>query len=268
MKNRFEKILQELDSVKEKVFWLPLERAYLLKLSEKTGVKFPEVYIQYREKFGFTHDLLPELLQTEDSLIDDLDYTESWCEDFFPIGTYSTRDIDYTWLVKKNSDTGEIYQVDNEEEENAKPESIQKTLQSLIEQEIEDVKSGLSPRLNNAEKARLFAFRVDTGNFKSIFGLFSKIAPVKWIDEVWRDKYSPNILGIEIAFLSLGRQQIMIEREKETETDNFVYFFETEEPLEKIENLSLAEKIKEVFDREKVEYNFIDYGVTEIGFEE
>ena len=106
MKIDFDKILKELVPVKDKVFVLPLERKYLLRLSERAGVEFPELYLKFRENIGFTQDLLPDLLQTEDSLIDDLDYTEAWCNDFFPIGTFSTEEIDYTWLLEKKSENG------------------------------------------------------------------------------------------------------------------------------------------------------------------
>jgi len=268
MKNRFESILKGLEPVKGRVFLLPLEREYLLNLSKKIGVEFPEIYTEFREIVGFTQDLLPDLLQTEDSLIDDLDYTETWCEDFFPIGTYSTEDIDYTWLLRKNSETGEIFQVDNEEEVNATPESTHKTLQSIIEQEIEDMKSGASARLNNSEKVRLFEFRIETENFEPILSLFNKIATTEWVEECWRDKYSPNVLGIEVAFLEFNKHQIMVEREKNMIDGSFTYSFEMEEPLVTIENESVAEKMKRIFDKEKVKYRFTDYGIMEYDYEE
>lgn len=268
MKIDFEKILKELEPVKGKVFILPLEREYLLKLSEKVGVEFPEVFLEFREKIGFTQDLLPDLFQTEDSLIDDLDYTEAWCKDFFPIGTFSTEEIDYTWLLEKNSKNGEIYQVDNEEEENAKPERTKITLQSLIEKEIGNIKKGNSNRLSNSDKVRLFEFRIEIEDFEEIIKMLNKISTTEWIDERWREKYSPNVLGIEVAFFRLNEYQIMAQREKDIIDGKLTYFFEIEEVLEAIENESIAEKIKKLFEEKKVTYKFIDFGIMENDFEE
>lgn len=268
MKIDFDKILNELESVKDKVFILPLEREYLLKLFEKAGVEFPEIYLDFREKVGFTQDLLPDLLQTENSLIDDLDYTEAWCKDFFPIGTFSTEETDYTWLLEKNSQNGEIYQVDNEEEENAHPEMTKMTLQSLLEKEIESIKKGKSIRVSNSDKVRLFEFRIETENFEEILGILNKTSKAEWIDEHWRDKYTPNVLGIEVAFFRLNEYQIIVQREKDIADGKLVYFFEIEEPLETIENKSMAEEMKELFEAENVIYKFTDYGIMDNDFEE
>ena len=263
MKIDFDKILNELEQVNDKVFILPLERVYLLEIYEKVGVEFPEIYLEFREKVGFTQDLLPDLLQTEDSLIDDLDYTEAWCKKFFPIGTFSTDKIDYTWLLEKNSENGEIYQVDNEEEENVKPERTKATIQSLIKKEIENIKNGTSNRLSNVDKVRLFEFRIETEDFEEILKILNKISTTKWIDERWRDKYTPNVLGIEVAFLRLQKYEIMVQREKDIIDGKPTYFFEIEEPLQKIEKESIAEKMKKLFEIEKVKYKFIDYGIME-----
>lgn len=268
MKIDFDKILNELESLKDKVFILPLEREYLLKLSKKAGVEFPEIYLDFREKVGFTQDLLLDLLQTEDSLIDDLDYTEAWCKEFFPIGTFSTDEIDYTWLLEKNSKNGEIYQVDNEEEENAKPERTKVTIQSLIKKEIENIKKGNSNRLSNADKVRLFEFRIETEDFEEILGILNKISKAEWIDKHWKAKYTSNVLGIEVAFFSLNEYQIIVQREKDIADDKLVYFFEIEELLETIENKSMAEKMKELFEAENVIYKFTDYGIMDNDFEE
>jgi len=264
----FDKILNELEPVKDKVFILPLEREYLLKLSKKVGVEFPEIYLEFREKIGFTQDILPDLLQTEDSLVDDLDYTESWCNDFFPIGTFSTEEIDYTWLLEKKSENGQIYQVDIEEEENAKPEKTERTIQILIEEEIENIKKGKSNRLKNTEKVRLFEFRIQTKDFDEIIEVLSKIFNTEWIDNRWRDKYTPNVLGIEVAFFKLNEYQIIVQREKDLVDGKLSYFFEIEEMLTKVKNKSLAEEIKELFETENVKYKFTDYGIMVDDFEE
>lgn len=263
----FDKILDELEPIKDKVFILPLEREYLLKLSEKVGVEFPEIYLNFRAKVGFTQDLLPELLQTEDSLVDDLDYTEAWCKDFFPIGTFSTEEIDYTLLLEKKSENGQIYQVDNEEE-NAKPEKTERTIQSLIEEEIERIKKGKSNRLKNTEKVRLFEFRIQTEDFDEIIEVLSKIFNAEWIDNRWRDKYTPNVLGIEVAFFKLNEYQIIVQREKDIMDGKSACFFEIEETLAKVKNKSLAEEIKEIFETENVKYKFTDYGIMDDDFEE
>ncbi len=264
----FDKILNKLESIKDKVFILPLEREYLLKLSENVGVEFPEIYLEFREKIGFTQDILPDLLQTEDSLVDDLDYTESWCKDFFPIGTFSTEEIDYTWLLEKKSENGQIYQVDNEEEDNVKPEKTERTIQTLIEEEIENIKEGKSNRLKNTEKVRLFEFRIQTEDFDETIEVLSKIFNAEWIDNRWRDKYTPNVLGIEVAFFKLNEYQIIVQREKDIMNDKLAYFFEIEETLAKVKNKSLAEEIKELFETENVKYKFTDYGIMVDDFEE
>ena len=267
MKIDFDKILNELEPVNDKVFILPLARKYLLELSKKVGVEFPEIYLEFREKVGFTQDLLPDLVQTEDSLLEDLGYTEMCCKEFFPIGVFSTDEMDfYTWLIKKNSENGEIYQV-QEEEENAEPKRINATIQSLIEKEIKDIRKGKSDRLNNVDKVRVFEFRFETDDFEEIVKILNKISTAKWIDERWRDKYAPNDLGMEVAFLKFQEYEIMVQREKDIMDDTMAYFFEIEEPLEKIKKESIAEKMKKLFEIEKVKYKFIDYGIMENALE-
>ncbi|MCP4180207.1 MAG: hypothetical protein GY756_20780 [bacterium] len=263
MKIEFENILKKIEPVKDKVFILPIDREYLLKLSEKTNVEFPELYIDFRRKIGFTQDLLIDLVQTADSLIDDLDYTEAWCKDFFPIGTFSTEETDYTWLIKKDSNNGIIYQVDNEEEENAKPEKTKFTLQSLIEEEIENIKNDNSYRLNNIDKVRLFEFRIETEEFDAIVEVLNKRFETEWVNDNWRNKYTPNVLGIEVAFIKLDENQIMLQREKDIIDGGLAYFFEIEEPLDTIKNNSIGDIIIELFEEEGIKYDFTDYGIMD-----
>lgn len=260
MENYWNEIKNQLKFYADRVFYLPLDEIYLKKIEAQIHIKFPEIYFEFLREFGFAQDFVPEISQTEDSLIENLTYVRESCPDFFPICTH--EDSDEIWLLKKDSSDDTIFVAPFDEESDIIPTSKGFTFRELITKSLNKIKQEYHSRTENINKVRLCEFRIEIENFNVIINLLNKKLATRWLDQNWKEKYKPNIFDIEVALLEIDDQKIVIERENDEE--GTIYFFEIEEPVTEIRKLNKCQIIKDILEENDIDFEFIDDGIIEI----
>ena len=260
MENYWNEIKNQLKFYADRVFYLPLDEIYLKKIEAQIGVKFPEIYFEFLKEFGFTQDFAPEISQSEDSLIDDLDYVTECCPDFFPISR--DEEADEIWLLKRNTSDDTIFVAPFDDDGDIIPTSKGFTFKELLTKSLNKIKQEYHSRTENINKVRLCEFKIEIENFNIIINLLNKKLATHWLDRNWKDKYQPNIFDIEVALLEIDGQEIVVERENDE--DGTVYLFEIEEPVNEIIKLNKFQIIKGILEENDIDFDTIDYGIIEI----
>jgi hypothetical protein len=261
MENYWNEIKNQLKFYADRVFYLPLDEIYLKKIEAQIHIKFPEIYFEFLKEFGFTQDFIPEISQTEDSLVEDLAYVRECCPDFFPICIDEVSDE--IWLLKRDSSDDTIFLAPFDEESDIIPTSKGFNFRELITRSLNKVKQEYHSRTKNINKVRICEFRIEIDNFNIIINLLNKKLATRWLDRHWKDKYKPNIFGIEVALFEIDGQIIVIEREDDND-DSTVYFFEIEESVTGLRKLNKGQIIKDILEANDIDFEFTDYGIIEI----
>ena len=69
---------------------------------------------------------------------------------------------------------------------------------------------------------------------------------------------------ILISLFEIDSEKIIVQRENDIDNDGMVYYFEMEELVTEIKSLNKSQIIKDIFDLNDIEYEFVDYGIIEI----
>lgn len=253
-------IKNQLKFYEDRVFFLPVEESYLRKLENQLDVKFPKIYFEFLKEFGFTQDFVPEINQTEDSLLDDLNDFIKLYPGFFLISIH--EETDEVWLIKRDSSDDTIFVVPDVDDSDIVPKSKGFTFKELIIRSLEKLKQKYHSRTKNINKVRIGEFRIATDDFNDIIKLINTKLSTRWLDHRWRDKYKPNIFDIEVAFFEIEGEKIIVE--KEDDDDGIAYSFEIEEYVTELKNLNKFQTIKDIFDSNDVDFEFIENRIFEI----
>jgi len=260
MENFWNEIKNQLKRYEDRVFFLPIDESYLRKIENQLDVKFPKIYFEFLKEFGFAQDFVPEINQSENDLLDNLYHFSNLYPGFFLISIHG--ESDEAWLIKRDSSDDTIFVVPDDDECDNIPKSIGFTFKELITRSLEKVKQDYQSRTENINKVRIGEFRIRTDDFNDIIKLINTKLSTRWLDHRWRDKYKPNIFDIEVAFFEIEGEKIMVE--KEDDDDGIVYSFEIEETVTELKKLNIFQTIKDIFDSNEVDFEFIDNRIFEI----
>jgi hypothetical protein len=253
-------IKNKLKDFKDKVFFLPVHPDDLTKIERKYNIKIPKAYLRFLSEFGFIQNVT-SITQTEDSLIDNLDYVIDKFPGYFPIGISENAEI--LFIINQN-DNEQIYEISTKDiDVNKTKKSLQHPdFESYLKYELNELIKNSEYRISDHSKVRCFEFSITINNFEPIVKLLKSRFSVKWIDKQWKDKYYPNILKLKFASIEIDQTQIFVEKDCCIDSET-VFRIEFIEPLSEIVNLSKAEIIKDIFDNNGINYEMIDSGILE-----
>ena len=254
-----DKILEELEPIKDKVVINPLSKKEIHLIQSKFKKRLPDYYVEFLGKIGLKQDLIWGLNDNISKFKDLGEFIPS--ENYFRFGDNGGEDY---WLLKFDDEKDRtiyeyLYYNDGE------IKSLNKTFDELLLEELEDKKNRYQDLVSNDQKDWCVQFYIGTGSGSFLVKqLKEKLdIPIQIIQEPTYIETSKSGVKTFEGIISINGNKTRLRKQLIKEMGNSNLYFNFQETIEEMKANSTIKKIDEALSKCVFKHTLIDYGILD-----